>query len=50
MRYIYRDYPEKEHKLIEDALKAATIEEVRYNFDILLNLYESLVIELKSSI
>jgi len=47
MRYIYRDFPEKEFKLIEDAMRVGTIEELKATFAVLLEKYHQLVEELK---
>jgi len=46
LRYIYRDYPQSDHKLIEEALQVNNIEELEVKFTNLLVRYE----ELKSQI
>lgn len=42
MRYMYRDYPEQDHSLIENALKVSTMEEMRKSAENLLKKYNEL--------
>ncbi len=46
LRYIYRDYPQKDLKLIEEALQVKNISELEEKFNFLLNKYEELKEEL----
>jgi len=48
MRYIYRDYPQSDHKLIEEALQVNDIAELEVKFTGLLAKYEELKAQLES--
>ncbi|MBI9030816.1 nucleotidyltransferase domain-containing protein [bacterium] len=46
LRYIYRDYPLQDYKLIEDGLQVVNISDLSLKFNLLLEKYEALKLEI----